>query len=254
MIGNKPSVYNAQSVYNQGVGGGYYEIEGSTIVIPPYLQLVEYIDTTNTTNFTAMGPFNLECKNTYDIKFILSYDPLNNPSAKPWQFVVALGESGSNISIGYEFKTDAKKGTMIYTGGVEPDVDLTAFNTDTDKVTFNFSAANQKIVVTDEHGHSAQGTRNSWFNYPKWGMWSVGGLSSQTNNLPFKGKFYGLICREGSTPLIALFPCRRTDNGKPCIVDVVSGSVGFNWTNNFDVSGVSFGDDIKIEDLEQYFN
>lgn len=253
-VREKGSVYEQPSIYNQGGGGGFWNVDGYTFVMPPYLQPVEYIDTTNAENFTAMGPFNLECKNTYDIKFILSYATLNNANTRPWQLVVALGETGSNVNIGYAFKSDANLGTFFYTGGVQPDVNMTGFHTDTDKVTFRFSASNQKLIVTDEHGNVAQGTRNAWFNYPKWGMWSVGGLSSQGANYPFKGKFFGLIIKEGSKPLLALFPCRRTDNNMPCIVDVVSGSIGSNWTNKFDVSGVTFGPDIDLDELALNFS
>lgn len=256
MIGNKPSIYNAQSVYNQGGESGTFDIDigggvSQTLVFPPYLIPVEYIDTSgiSTSNyyvfpvvnkFTTKSTFKLKSVFSYEntimnadnnIKFVTYYHaPLGSSTDSSWNVYLGLNSYGRYF---YRF---GGKNFLIERDGVF---------VNSDKLTFTLDVYNGLATLTDESGHVA--THNETPSYNLGNIGWCGVMGNQSTNPPdqFRGKLYYSYIIDGDNIVSLLIPAREKTTNKPFMVDCVSGAAVSNFTTGND-TGVLFGPDIDL--------
>lgn len=251
MIGNQPSIYNAQSVYNQGGGGGEFtaEINGvkSDLFFPPYLTPVEYIDTSDltATNFTLRGSKQFTLDQNDEFVTVVSFDTskvTNND--RVLTTTLALGSVGSNSTIDVNVRPN--KTFMVYYGNVQ--TSLTGSNIHTeDRVTIRLKLSNKTLYVTDQHGNSHVYQSSSGYNTPLQGAYGVFGAVQQSPNFPYHGKFFYSYIRNNDKVKAGFFPARNKENNLPYIVEVTDGSVATNWANSVNPAGVVFGPDVDLK-------
>ena len=256
----KPSIYNAPSVYNQGGGGGggsfTVDIGGGVsqeLTFPPYLVPVEYIDNSNLAhnNFCLYAseqiPIVGNASNLY-IKFVLKANAnalTENAETKPYNFTPGF-ISGSNDEIRANIRKYNGNGIVTIICGNKnqtfSDVDYTkklTLITDTAHNLFTLKQNESSQTLTDNRTPPTKNFgRVSIFNYDLVGP-SI-----------FRGSFfYGYIKNSSTNELYSLLvPARaKNDNDtKPYIVECVSGSVAINCSQNLSTSGIEFGPDIDL--------
>lgn len=259
MIENKPSIYNAPSVYNQG-GGGYnfdVEINGNTntLVFPPYLVPVQYLDGSVVTGeIVPVMSTQLQAKSTYIIKCVFS---LKISDMKTTNYVFDFypaydSGSTSHIKVFVEKSSSNIRFVVSYSNWSFW-VNANSLQWDTDKITVKLDANQKKFLASDEHNNSVAGSVTSALNQDKYGLCSIMG-QTLSNEYPLYGKFYYCYIQDGDNVAGLWIPCRRNDgNINFYIADCVRGSVGINYTGVFDAPGQVFGPDINLDEVQQYF-
>lgn len=238
MIENKPSIYNAQSVYNQGGGGG------GSILIPWYLQPVEYIDTRLCLgSIDIILPWQYEQNVNDEIFVYLSDLALDGLCA--FSLCPALGPGVTNPFFEIFRKSNGEYG--VYNRYMMPDITPGALHPD-DMLEFKFTTNESRATIKDQHGNTRTNTQYGGFNSGKWGTVSIFGIAGQYTQTS-KCVFYKAALKNGNDVKMGVIPCRNKINGEPCVVEVTSGIVGKNYTEQIDLTGVVFGPDIDINNL-----
>lgn len=259
MIENKPSIYNAQSVYNQGGGGdGSFEVDigggvSQTLVFPPYLVPVKYIDTSglSTSNYNVFPVVNkFTTKLSFKIKSVFSFDTAIINSDNNIKYVTyyhaPLGSStdGSwNVYLGLN-----SFGRYFYRyGGQNFLIEQDGIFVNSDKLTFTLDVNNGLATLKDESGHVA--TRNETPSYNFGNIGWCGVMGNQQINPPnqYRGKFYYSYIKDGDNIVSLLIPAREKTTNKLFMVDCVSGAAASNFAKGND-TGVSFGPDVDLSD------
>lgn len=263
MIGNNPSIYNAPSVYNQGGGGdGSFNVDlgggvSQTLVFPPYLVPVEYIDNSNanTNNtFCMMASEQIPVatqKTDLYIKFVFQANKNfigNYDTAKPYNYTPAFIYNGSD-----EIRANVRKNSITGDGIIEP---VFGYRTvlfspvDLDKKLTLITRSINGLFILQEEGGTPQ-VQTDTRAAPSKNMGHVMIFNYQTvANQIFRGKiFYGYIKNETTGEILSLLvPARskNTDDKKPYIVECVSGSVLINCSEDLNALGFEFGPDIDL--------
>ena len=252
MIQNVPSIYNAQSIYNGGGGGGEFtaEINGvkSNLFFPPYLTPVEYIDTSDmtATNFCLRGSKQFTLDPNDEIVTVVSFDTskIINNGDRIFTTTLALGNGGYNSTI--DVLVTPNKKFQVYYGSIQTSLTGSNIHTD-DRVTIRLKLSNKTLYVTDQHGNIHTYQSNSGYNTPLQGAYSVFGFAQQSPTYPYHGKFLYSYIRNNDKVKAGFFPARNKENNLPYIVEVTDGSVATNWTNSVNPAGVVFGPDVDLK-------
>ena len=254
MIGNKPSIYNAQSVYNQG-GGGSFDVvvndNKQTLFFPTYLTPVEYIDSS-----TELNHFNLVSSRQYEIQNNVTYKcviegDLTKTNKTIFRFAAAKGYTGSNAYI-----ECLLSGTSNYikfnVNNQNPWVNCTNFS---GIIFIEYRGTTRTLIVKDSNGHIASDTDthtiNNGVKLAPFGVFS--GPELGNSNDYFKGKFYRAFAVKENELLFYLQPCKNKDTNEAYIVELVTGSIGKNNTDNFTPSP-SFGPEIDLTQIQNYLD
>lgn len=255
MIENKPSIYNAQSVYNHGGGGdGSFEVDigggvPQTLVFPPYLQPVEYISLENYTanNFCLFGCSQIPFRNDYKFRFVLSADP--SKMGNDYNAVFSL-LSPFNPNNNQEIMITAREAGSILPNYGQASHNFTSLDL-TKKIIVDVNASNGvfKISYSDGGSFTYTDTRvKGSENYGQWNFFNIYGTASAQT---FHGKFFYSYLKRPDDTLAALWiPAKAKDanDTKPFIVDCVAGSVGVNCSRNSTTTGIEYGPDIDLSE------
>lgn len=262
MIENKPSIYNAPGVYNQGGGDGSFEVDlgggvSQTLVMPPYLQPVEYIDTSNISDdhyFGLMMAAQIQgqtAANDYVIK--CAFAPNENAIQSNEQRTIftyaapyMYGDTYKEISV--IVTKDVTKNTIIPVfGSFSPWLENFDFSKKFEVV---IDAPSNAVRIYNDGALNRTQTMNA--TPPSYNLGQIMLLNYQnTNKRVFKGKYYYTYIIDSSDKIISLLiPARAKDpnDTKPYIVDCVSGAVAINCSINLNVTGVEFGNDINLSE------
>ena len=238
MIQNEHSVYEQPSVYNQGGGGN------GSILVPWYLQPVEYIDTRLCAgSIDIILPWQYE-QNIDDEIFVYMSD-LQQDGLCAFSLCPALGPSVTNPFFVIFRKSNGEY--AVHNRYMMPDITPGALHPD-DILEFKFNTNESRATITDQHGNTRTNTQYGGFNSGKWGTVSIFGIEGQYTQTS-KCVFYKAALKNGNNVKMGVIPCRNTINGEPCVVEVTTGIVGKNYTNQIDLTGVIFGPDIDINNL-----
>ena len=261
MIENKPSIYNAPSVYNQGGGGGSFEVDigggvSQTFIFPSYLLPVEYIDTSDYTGslfgIRARWQVELDTQNdnytskiAYDVNKVTNNDTVMGSD-------LPFGDSGFNSTI--VFKARPTKQILFYYAAIQNDTTGTNLHVD-DYIIVKYKGANKQLLVYDGFGNSSSHTSNNGHVVVKNGLWNFFSDGAGYPQYPFHGKWFYSYIEKGGAIKALWVPARLKDssNNQPYIVECVSGVVGINSSNNWSTSGMAFGPDIDLSDIGNYF-
>lgn len=262
MIGNKPSIYNAQSVYNQGGGVSTYDIDlngvKNTIIIPPYLIPVEYIDNSNfpyDINFFGSAQINASVDSSkYKVKSVFKVDKTKLVSGT--QYRVFGYAPISSFSNNYETRgqvtinsSNQMSVTAVYGFNSHSFSDVD----DTKKITLEIIASQKRFVVSEENGNTYSYVDSR--NYPtrNWGCFQAFNYSNGYKS--FFGQFYYTWITDDNKIISALIPCRSKEPNdiNLYVVDVVSGVVACNAFENFNNGNIICGPDLDLDDLPNYF-
>ena len=266
MIGNKPSIYNAQSVYNQGGGSGTFKVDigggvYQTLVFPPYLIPVEYIDNSNNSdnNFCLMAseqmPIASQANNLF-IKFVIKAN-------KNY-----LGDSG-NRNVVYKYipqwmfsNNNDIRASVSKNNNNNPLVTLYfgnkthtfSINNIDSKLTLIMNASVNKFIVFDDEGFYQEYTDSRV--PPAYNFGHVSVFNSMYETKIYKGSFYyGYVANNSTKEILSLLVPARAKNlndKKPYIVECVGGSVLINCSENLNTTGFEFGQDINLDEIQQY--
>lgn len=266
MIENKPSIYNAPSVYNQGGGGGSFDVDlgggvSQTLVFPPYLVPVEYIDVSG---YTGNKKFTIDCpeqipiadnRSDLYVKYSVQADisKLSTTLQKPFCYNPFETSTGNDQIRGGIRLLDNGDGYVTITCGwashsFDP-VDLSK------RINFIVDSKQNLFRVEEIGGetHTATDSRRD----PEQNVGHLLLFHANDSNTFFYGRiFYGYI-RNATTKELYSFaiPARAKDpnDKKPYFVDAVSGSVGINVYNDLSTDGIEFGPDIDLSGIQDYF-
>ena len=263
MIGNKSSVYNAQSVYKQGGGGdGSFEVDlgggvTQTLVLPPYLVPVEYIDTSNISEDHYFGLMmaaqipGQSAANDYVIKCVFSpNESLIQSDERRTIFVYAApymyNDTYKEISV--IVTKDGKKNTIIPVFGTfSPWLENFDFSKKFEVV---IDAPSNVVRIYNDGTLNRTQTMNA--TPPSYNLGQIMMLNyDNADKRVFKGKYFYTYIKDISNKIISLLiPARAKDTNdtKPYIVDAVSGAVAINTGLNLNVTGVEFGPDIDLSE------
>lgn len=253
MIENKPSIYNQASVYNQGGGSGTFDVDlgggvSQTLVFPPYLTPVEYIDTTNYSinELNLIGCSQFKSSDDYITKVVFKQ------GVTPAGYETIIGYSAAyNTGSNYDFQIYSRENSGNYIIGCQNggnSHDFTSLDIQK-KYTATFTARTKVFRLDYEGGHSeyTDSRANPQKNFGQWSFFNYFGTQS---NKTFHGKlYYGYVIE--NDVLIALWvPAKAKDHTdtKPYIVECVAGSVGVNCSENASTSGIDFGPDIDLSE------
>lgn len=267
MIGNAPTIMNAPSVYNQGGGGdGSFVVDlgggvKQTLIFPPYLVPVEYIDTSNVTEDQYFGLLmaaqvpGQNSANDYTIKcvFQANESSISNNQQRtifcytaPYMF----GDTYKEISV-IVTKNNNKNTIIPVFGTFSPWLDTFDFSRKI-AVVIDQAANATKIYYDDSLQRSvAMGATPPLFN-----LGNIMAFNYQNiNHRLYKGKLFYVYIKNSSDIVSLLIPARAKDpnDTKPYLVDCVSGAVAINCSINLNVTGFNYGPDIDLENIQQYF-
>lgn len=260
MIGNNPNIYNAPGVYNQGGGGGVFTVDlgggvSQELTFPPYLVPVEYIDFENYTSnvFQMTAPVQFYLENADELFIKIAFDTSKIGST---EYVLsgypAIGESGSNAYP--TLLVQPSKRVKINYGNVGADVTGPNFHTD-DYILIDYKNQTKTLLVKDGFGNSQSYTSTNSYNNPYQGFFSLFGLNHQSPPHNFHGKIFYCWIKNGDKVKALFVPARFKDTGNnnPYFVECVKGTIGYNTAKNWSISGISFGHDIDLSDIGNYF-
>lgn len=262
MIGNKPRIYNAQSVYNNG-GGTTFDVDinnvTNTLVFPAYLTPVEYIDLSN---YTGEKTFTIECPEQIDIvanesylvsKFVIKADAskVTTTIQKPYNYLDQYISSNNDVRA-YLNKDNNGFGHVCIICGIRQ------FNLNPIDFSKKLSLINRNknnlFQVIEEGGNVYSGTDNRSMPARNYGRLLL--FHSHDSNTFFYGRiYYGYMYNELTGKILSLvIPARSKDENdkKPYFVECVTGSVGTNVSPDSSVNGVEFGQDINLDEIQQY--
>ena len=262
MIGNKSSIYNAQSVYNQGGGGSSFDVVVNDIttkmIFPPYLVPVEYIDTSalNTSQYNVFfTPKKFTTKNTYKIVTVFSFlenviDENNNLNYI--FFAHAPLGYGTDNSINIYFALVSFGRYAYRYGGKNFLIDQPGLFVTTDKLRAILDCSTGLFTLTDESGHVKTKSETPNYSFGPMGQFSVFGNSATNPPGQFRGKFRYMYILDGDNVVALYVPAREKETNSLFIVDCVSGNVGGNLATNDD-SLLTYGPDIDLSQIQDYF-
>lgn len=259
----KPSIYNQASIYNQGGASSSVDVNingvVTTLVVPPYLVPVEYIDSSD---YTANLQIGLSSQipaaadsSKYMFKAVLkqTLDKMTNDQTYRIFGYSPYGKYNNN----YELRAS----TRLYNGNGLLDV-FYGFNSNqfsavdfSKKLTLRINAAQKRFTVSEENG--ATQTYVDSRSYPSKNFTQIFVFNYNSNSAEsFKGRFYYAWITKDNVIISALIPCRSKDTNdkKPYIADVVSGAIGVNNSENLFTTGIEFGPDIDLDDFPNYFD
>lgn len=248
MIQNKPSIYNAQSVYNQGVGGGGGG--GGTYHIPDFLQPVEYYLNTSPTanNFGAFIPFKCvwdsatykwECSVAYPGT---TYADTNN--VRVFSTKAFTDDASVNNTMAFDYR--GSDGQFWARVGFAQSDGYNGWGGNTGKITFTMKYR----TVTATLGGT---TKTATSSYTPLASYDVSGV--RVGGEPFitgetwtgNSKFYEVKFYDDSNDLIFwAVPCRHKFTGDLYILDVIGGNYSSNLKKSVN-TGITFGPDITIQ-------
>ena len=261
MIQNEHSVYNQPSVYNQGGGGGSFTVDlgggvSQELTFPPYLVPVEYIDTSDYTGtyFGIKGIWQAELDTANDnFTAKIAYD-VNKVTSNDRAMCTALPSPQTGYNSTILFNARPNKTILLYYASIQNDINGPNLHVD-DYVLVKYKGATKQLLVTDGFGNSSSHVSNQGHTVVKNGSWTFFGDSPSSPQYPFHGKIFYSYIENGGRIKALWVPARMKDAGntQPYIVECVSGVVGINWSNNWSTSGISFGPDIDLSDIGNYF-
>ena len=258
-----PRIYNGDGIYNAGGASSSIDVDingvVTTLVVPPYLVPVEYIDSSE---FTGNLQISLSSQipaaadsSKFIIKAVLkqNLDKMTNN-----QSYNIFGYSPyANYNNNYELRAS----TRVYNGnGLF--VGVYGFNSNqfsgvdfSKKLTFRINAAQKRFTLSEENG--ATQTYVDSRSYPSKNFTQIFAFNYNSNNIEsFRGRFYYAWITKDDVITSALIPCRSKDTNdkKPYIADVVSGAVGINNSENLSTTGIEFGPDVDLDNFPNYFD
>lgn len=262
MFYGNPRIYNGDGIYNGGGGGsGTFDVDigggvSQTLVFPPYLVPVEYIDNSNanTNNtFCMMAAEQIPVatqKTDLYIKFVFQANKnyIGYNTVKPYNYTPAFIYNTND-----EIRANVRLNSITGDGIVEPVFgyrSVTFSPVDLDKkLTLITRSINGHFILQEEGGMPQVQTDTR--TAPSKNMGHVMIFNYQTvANQNFRGKiFYGYIKNETTGEILSLLvPARskNTDDKKPYIVECVSGSVLINCSEDLNALGFEFGPDIDL--------
>lgn len=264
MIENRPSIYNATSVYNQGGGVSTFDVDinnvTNTLLFPAYLTPVEYIDLSN---YTGEKTFTIECPEQIDIvanasklvsKYVIKADASKVTSTiqKPYNYF-DISETSNNEVRAYLTKDSNNVGHVFIICGIRQK-DLSPIDFSKKLALINKNSQNL-FEVREEGGNVYSGTDNR--SMPKRNYGRLLLFHSNDSNTFFYGRiYYGYMYNEVTGKILSIvIPARSKDENdkKPYFVECVTGSVGTNISPDSSVNGIEFGPDIDLSDISNYF-
>lgn len=265
MIENKPSIYNAPSVYNQGgaLSSVDVDINGvvNTIVFPPYLVPVEFVDMSNYTGLKTFRILNTEQipiaanANNLFVKMVIqtSYEKATDDPQKPINYLEPF-TNGTNNEIRANIRklSNGDGYIEIVYGLASPyftPVDLSK------KLELIIDAKNDSFKVKEIGGTTKTSINGS--TKPAVNIGRLITFQSHNVNAFFYGRiFYSYILNSVTKEIYSLvIPARAKDpnDTKPYMVECVSGSVGCNYSSDLTTGGIEFGPDIDLSEIQNYF-
>ena len=261
MFYGNPRINNGAGVYQSGGGGdGSFDVDigggvSQTLVFPPYLQPVEYIDTTNLTEDHYFGLMmaaqipGQSAASDYITKCVFSpNESLIQSNERRTIFAYAApymyGDYYKEISV--IVTKDGTKNTIIPVFG--------SFSSWLE----NFDFSKKFEVIIDAPADVVKiyndGTLNRTVPMgatpPSYNLGQIMLLNHRNDNKQvFRGKFYYTYIKDTLDKIISLLIPARAKNPndtKPYIVDAVSGAVAINNGLNLNVTGIEFGPDIDL--------
>lgn len=259
MIGNKPSIYNAQSVYNQG-GGGTFDVdlgggEKQTLTFPPYLVPVEYIDTTDYTEdaLNIIGAAQFPTDNNYLLKCVFQQGATTSNTETIFGFSACY-----NWTSNYDSSFGCRKSDSNFLVELSSGSNAHSFSgiNETKKIIASFNAASKlfKVEYSDESGYFDYNDTRA-LPSKNFGQWSIFNNWRVQASSTFHGKFFYSYVRKGGEIIALWIPARCNDDNvkQPYVVECVSGAVGVNCSENKSTMGIYFGPDIDLSDVSSYF-
>ena len=260
----KGSVYEQPSVYNQGGAPSSVDVDingvVNTIVFPPYLVPVEYVDMSN---YTGDKTFTIECPEQIAIvdnvsklvsKFVIKADDskVTRTLQKPYNYLDQYISSNNDVRA-YLNKDNYGVGHVCIICGIR-NYDLTPIDF-TKKLTLVNRNKQNLFQVIEEGGSTRSGTDSRSMPTRNYGRLLL--FHSHDSNTFFYGRiYYGYMYNEDTNELLSIvIPARAKDENdkKPYFVECVTGSVGTNVSVDASTSGIEFGPDIDLSEIQDYF-
>lgn len=255
MIGNKPSIYNAQSVYNQGGASGTFDIDiggvSQTLVFPPYLQPVEYIDTSEYTTgkLNIVGSRQISSASDasqYFIKLALqaNKNKWDNYYVEGLYITPGLKVGGTTSDIRFTFSKSGIANATV--GGVVASISSIELN---QKLFLEYDLTTRIFTIKSINGILATANGSSGaLPTVDIGWYALFNNMQDSPNYIFRGKIFYSYIKKGDEVVALFVPARRKDgsNSQPYIVECVSGSVALNCSSNSNTLGIEFGPDINL--------
>ena len=264
MIGNKPSVYNAQSVYNGGGGGdGSFTVDlgggvQQTFTLPPYLTPVEYVDNSNYTTgkLNIIGSRQIPAASDasqYFVKLVVqpNKNKWGNYGVDAFTLTQGLKINGTSSDTRFSFTNSVGRITANI-GGASTSIS----NLELDQKLFiEYDAATINLVVKSINGVIGSATGSGSYPTVNYGQFCVFNHFIDSPNYIFKGRFFYSYVKKGDEVVALFVPARRKDgsNLQPYIVECVSGSIALNCSTDSTTNGLEFGPDIDLSDIGNYF-
>lgn len=257
MIGNKSSIYNAQSVYNQGGGGdGSFEVDlgggvSQTLVFPPFLKPVEYIDTSEYTGsgLCIQGANQTPRNPNQHVKIVIRPNPEKMSTlypAKPFGTVPAFDYSNNQEIYCYLQNWGSKSVALTY-GSNAHQFDGVDF---TKKFSIDYFSQSKIFKIEYDGGGSQTFTDSRNNGSGNFGQWSIMNYFNKSADNIFHGRFYyAYLLSNNDSNIDALWiPAKMKDGSsdQPYIVECVGGAVGRNLSGDDSTTGVVFGPDIDL--------
>ena len=259
----KPSIYNAPSVYNQGGGDGSFTVDmgggvKQVFTLPPYLTPVEYIDNSNYTagrlNIIGSRQINAAADaSQYYVKLVVQANKNKWGNYVVDAFILTQGLKVGGTSSDTRFSFTKSIGRITANIG---NASTSISNLELDQKLFiEYDAATINLVVKSSNGVIGSATGSGSYPTVNYGQFSVFNNFADSPNYIFKGRFFYSYVKKGDEVEALFVPARRKDgsNTQPYIVECVSGSVALNCSTDSTTTGIEFGPDIDLSDIENYF-
>lgn len=263
MVENKPSIYNAQSVYNQGGGSGAFDVDigggvSQTLVFPPYLKPVEYIDTSNISDnkfslFAAnqvpiiSNRNNLYCK----FSFKVNRDKMSGTTQKNIFCYREEFSSGTTEEIKAYVNLDNNLDKVSLAAFLGPKA-VSFYPIDVSKkIILTMDATNSSFTIDIDGLTNTKTNSNNLIN-TNIGVTTLYNYQNISTTI-FLGRIYfGYIKNKSTNEILSMMiPARAIDDNdkKPYFVECVSGSVAINGSSNLPGGyGIEFGPDIDLSE------
>ena len=258
MIQNEHSIYNAQSVYNQGGGGGSsfdVVVNGvtNTLVFPAFLTPVEYIDTSEYTGsgLCIQGSNQTPRNPNQHFKIVIrpNHEKMSTLyPAKPFGTAPAFNYSNNQEIYCYLQNWGSKSASLSY-GYNTHQFDGVDF---TKKFSIEYFSQSKIFKLKYDGGGSQTFTDSRNNGSGNFGQWSVINYFNAYNDNIFHGRFYyAYLLSNYDSKIDALWvPAKMKDGSseQPYIVECVGGAVGINLSGDDSTTGIEFGPDIDLSE------
>lgn len=264
MFYGNPRINNGDGIYNGGGGGGgsfVVDLGGGvsqTLVFPPYLQPVEYIDTSNVTDtqFCMLGAEQIPVvgnASKFFVKFVIKVNKSKITSTaqncKPYNYTPPFIFSTSNECRANCRISNNNEGIVEINFGNRSSI---FYPVDFDKKLTLITNAKQDLFQLMQDDAITNYTDNRSVPGRNFGFAMIFNYQT-TSGQNFNGRvYYGYIKHVETNEIYSLIvPARAKDpnDTKPYIVECVGGSVLCNCSESLPGgSGVEFGPDIDLSD------